>query len=146
VNGFVRYNPAVDDSAVRQPGISWMPWNVQVPFFSAVPDILANDIHKLDTQHTGALSKIGFAIFSLVGAIDLGVGLPMGIFELRVPAAEVLQWVMDFVRLRNQPGRTPADLTAESALSYVLNESYAALHEFEARTPDSRVQQPGAHA
>ena len=51
MNGFVRQG--ADDSAARQPGISWMPWNVHVPFFSAIPDILASDVPKLTSQHVG---------------------------------------------------------------------------------------------
>ena len=73
------------------------------------------------------------------------VHAPLMIFDLKFPVGEAIQRVIDFVRVRNQPGMTPATLTAESALSYLLNQSYTVLHEFEARTPDSRVQQPGAH-
>lgn len=143
VNGFVRYDPAVEGSVTRQPGVSWVPWNVQVPFFSAVPDILASDVPKLSSRSMGALSKIGLAVFSIVGLIE--VHIPLGIFDLKVPTGEVLQRVIDFVRGRNQPGMAPASLTAGSALSYVLNESYAALREFEARNPDSRVQHPSPY-
>ena len=143
VNGFVHCDPAVDGSVTRQPGVSWEPWNVQVPFFSAVPDILSSDVPELPSEDVGGISKIGLAVFSIADLIE--VDIPLGIFHLKVPAGEVLQRVIGFVRGRNQRGMVPASLTAESALSYVLNESYAALDEFEARTRDSRVQQPRSY-
>jgi hypothetical protein len=61
VNGFAHYDPAVDGSATRQPEVSWMPWNVHVPFFSAIPDILASDVPQLATKRPGSLSKMGVA-------------------------------------------------------------------------------------
>ena len=127
----------VNGFAASQPGKSWRPWNVQVPFFSAVPDTLASDVPTLAERREGPLSKIGLVVFSIAGLIE--VGIPLGVIDLKVPTGEVIQKVMAFVRERNQRGQTPVSLTAESALSYVLNESYAALHDFEERMPDSRV-------
>ena len=133
----------VDGLAARQRGIFWEPWNVEVPFFSAVPDTLASDVPRLPERRKRSLSKIGFAVLNIAGLIEVNVHL--GVFDLKVPAGEVIQKVTAFVRERNQPGQAPASLTAESALSYVLNESYAALDVFEKRMPDSRVQEPAAH-
>jgi hypothetical protein len=139
VNGFAYRSP--DGSMARRQGTPWMPWNVAVPFFSAIPDILTSDIPNLAKRRAGALSKIGIAVFSIAKLIEVGV--PLGVIDLRVPATDVIHQVMDFVHKGNS-GSVPAPLTAESALSYVLSKSYTALNIFEREWPDSRAQ-PGTH-
>ena len=37
----------------RQPGIAWSPWNVTMPFFAMLPDMIASDVHKLVYEHVG---------------------------------------------------------------------------------------------
>jgi hypothetical protein len=143
VNRFVHYDPTAESSATRQPEVPWLPWNVHVPFFSAVPDILASDVPWLATGRAESLSKIGLTVFDIAGLIEVRV--PLGVVELKVPVGEILQRVMAFARSMNQRGMAPASLTVKSALSHVLSESYAVLHEFEAGTPDSRVQPPGPY-
>ena len=128
VNGFVHCDPAVDGSVTSQRG-SWGPWNVQVPFFSAVPDILSPATSR--SYPSGARAGYPRSASRSLASLDLiEVGIPLGVFHLKVPTGEVIQKVMAFVRGRNQRGQIPVSLTAESALSYALNESYAALHEF----------------
>ena len=56
---------------------------------------------------------------------------------VKVLASYFLRQVIKSLPGRKRRSTAPYALTSESALSYVLNESYAALREFEAQMPDS---------
>jgi hypothetical protein len=135
--------PTTDSGLAGRPGVAWTPWNVEIPFLAAIPDILAADASRLDDRrvHPSALRKISLAVFSLVKGTRGGASAPFN--EGTIPAGQMIGRVKKAVGRRNQRGVPPAALTPDTALSYVVNESYAALKEFEEITPGSRVLSTG---
>ena len=126
----------------------WKPWNIQVPFFAALPDILAGDIPVLKGETGSPLSWVGIDILKTAGlfigkaAGSVEVGIPVGFFVVKIPADKALQWVVASVRRGNRRGKVPDPLTGDAALRYVVNRSFAALRRFEAQTRGSRVRIP----
>ena len=59
---------------------------------------------------------------------------------MKVPPGQLISQVKTFAGKQGQHGKRPAPLTPDSALGYVVNESYAALKRFEEDTPDSQVR------
>jgi hypothetical protein len=138
LNGFVRADPAVAGGMAKVPGRPWQSWNVQVPFFCAVPDILQHDAAKLAGRMRGNLAQITMDILKMVG-----INVTLGVVSVNV--TDVLARIWRYVHDMNQQGRVPTVLSDNAAISYVLNECYEHVAEFEQRFPDSQVW-PGANA
>ena len=140
VNGFVRSAEIADDSMAKVPGKPWQPWNVQMPFFCAVPDIIRHDVAKMAGRLGGNVAKITIAILSVVGIIS---GVTVYGVTVTVPVAEVSKRIQKYLQDRNERGKVPTTLGENEAISYVLNECYASVETFERKWPDSRIGQPG---
>jgi len=97
-----------------------------MPFFAMLPDMIANDVRKLVNEHAEEPPRSGLMIFCTVL-----------LAAVRVPAGYFLHQIIKSFPGRKRRSTAPYALTSESALSYVLNESYAALREFEAQMPDT---------
>ena len=80
VNGFVSPGEMAGGAMTRKPGIPWRPWNVQIPFFCAIPDIIRYDLATIGGRSVGtrgagkqgyaSIAKITLAVLSLVGIIS----------------------------------------------------------------------------
>jgi tetratricopeptide (TPR) repeat protein len=126
LNGFVRQDQAERGIISRQPGFAWSPWNVTMPFFAIMPDMIASDVRKLVNEHAEEPPRSGLMILCTVL-----------LASVKVPAGYFLHQIIKSFPSRKRRSTAPYALTSESALSYVLNESYAALREFEAQMPDT---------
>ncbi len=139
-NGFVRPSDQNDDVMVRVPDTPWRPWNVQIPFYCAVPDIIRHDVALLSEQKqiVPQLAKITLAVLSLVGAIS-----PPGAFglSLTIPVAEIIKRIKSFVHDRSTRRSPPQQLDDKTAISYVLNECYSNVDTFEQQWPGSHFDE-----
>ena len=140
VNGFVRYAETADDGMTKVPGKPWQPWNVQMPFFCAVPDIIRHDVAKMAGRLGGNVARITIAVLSVVGIIS---GVTVAGVTLNIPVADVTKRIQKYLQDRNERGKVPTTLGENEAISYVLNECYASVEAFERKWPDSRIGQPG---
>ncbi len=131
----------------RNPGVEWAPWNVEVPFFCAVPDIIGYDLDKMaaaakpDQANLGlSIARITLAVLAVSG-LTATVGLPG--FTLNFPVSEAAQ------RIKQHLGQyvrssVPARLNERTAIGYVASECYGLVSEFERQWPDSRLGTRGA--
>jgi hypothetical protein len=140
VNGFVRFAEMADGNIVKVASKPWQPWNVQMPFFCALPDIIQYDVARLARRFNGSIARITIAILSVVGIIS---GVTVYGVTLTVPAADVIRRIQKYLYDRNERGKVPQTLGENEAIGYVLNECYASVAEFEQKWPDSRIGQPG---
>jgi hypothetical protein len=138
VNGFVRFEDMADGSMAKVPGKPWQPWNVKIPFFCAVPDIIRYDVAKMAGRLSGNVARITIAILSIVGIIST---VTVHGVILTVPITDVIKRIQNYLQARNERGKVPTTLGENEAISYVLNECYASVDEFEQKWPDSRISQ-----
>jgi hypothetical protein len=147
MNGFVAPAPA-GGGMVRNQGVEWSPWNVEVPFFCAVPDIIRYDVDRLAAASAPAkasltrrVARITLAVFAISG-VTAKVAVP-GI-TLNIPVSEAVGRIRRRLDERYARGQAPADLDEGAAIGYVVNECYGSVDEFERRWPDSRLGARGA--
>jgi hypothetical protein len=143
LNGFVRADPGVPGVMAKVADRRWEPWNVQVPFYCAVPDILQHDVAKLAGRQQGNIARITRAVLDMVGIATVQLSM-VGLITVNIPVNEVLTRIWQYVHDTNQRGKVPEVLSDNAAISFVLNECYAQVAEFEKRFPDSRLQRPAA--
>jgi hypothetical protein len=136
VNGFVRFAEIADGSMAKVPGKPWQPWNVEMPFFCAVPDIIRNDVAKMAGRLGGNVARITIAVLGAVGIIS---GVTLYGVTVTVPVADVIKRIQKYLQDRNERGKVPATLGENEAIIYVLNECYASVDSFERKWPDSRI-------
>lgn len=146
VNGFVSPVDTAGGVMIRTPGVPWRPWNVQVPFFCAIPDIIRYDLGRIvgrsaDGRGAGkpgyaSIAKITLAVLSLVGIVSTFT--VYGI-TVTVPVNEIIKRIRMFVGVRHERGKVPSHLDDNKAIGYVLNECYSSVEEFEQQWPDSRL-------
>ena len=148
MNGFAA--PAgTGGGMMRNPGVEWSPWNVEVPFFCAVPDIIGYDVDKMAASagtpnranHAHNIATITLAVLAISG-MTATVGLPG--FTLNFPISETAQRIKRLLEDSYARSGVPASLDEGTAIGYVVNECYGSVEEFERRWPDSRLSTPGA--
>lgn len=145
VNGFVSPGKMADGAMTRTPGVPWRPWNIQVPFFCAIPDIIRYDLARIDGRSADArgagrqgyasVAKITLAVLSLVGMATFNV---YGV-TVTLPVNEIIKRIKKFLESRHERGKVPSRLDENEAIGYVLNECYSSVEEFEQQWPDSRL-------
>jgi hypothetical protein len=132
----------------RNPGAEWSPWNVQVPFYCAVPDIISHDIDRLTAAASrpgqGNLARgatrITLDVLSLPG-LSVTVGSPF--LGVNFPVGEAVQLIRKYLGERYERSSVPASLDEETAIGYVIHECYGSVEEFERRWPGSRLRNQG---
>lgn len=117
--GLESAGPTANDRTTVKRGAAWAPWNVEIPFLAAIPDILTADVPGLDARRAHAPTPITFPEMT--------------------PRGQMIGWIKKAASRRHQRAAPPARLTSDTARSYVVHECYAALKKFEEKTPDSRV-------
>ena len=60
VNGFA-VPAGAGGGMMRNPGVEWSPWNVEVPFFCAVPDIIRYDVDRMAAAAGTPVRRISLA-------------------------------------------------------------------------------------
>jgi hypothetical protein len=145
LNGFVRFAELGGSGMVKVPGVPWEPWNVEIPFFCAVPDILQNDVPKMDGRADGSLSRITIAALSLLNVMTTGVTAAMsfGLVNLTFQPSQFIDRLQAYLGAHHERGQVPQNLGEREAVGYVVNECYAAVKEFEQRMPGTRIGGPG---
>jgi hypothetical protein len=78
LNGFVRFAELGEGGMVKVPSVPWEPWNVELPFFCAVPDTIQQDAPKIDGRADGSLSRITITALSLLDVVTTGVTATAG--------------------------------------------------------------------
>ena len=132
LNGFARANPA-GGGMVKHPDEPWKPWNVEFPFFFALPDILTHDLETRAVQPQGKVAEI---TASVLNATELHFGLwPAA--EVRVPAGKLLVNLWQRVHEMNQQGREAAADSDDRALVFLLGQCSELLKKFDEQHPDS---------
>jgi hypothetical protein len=132
----------------RSPGVEWSPWNVQMPFFCAVPDIIRHDVDRVaaagapgHADLAGRLARITLAVLAVSG---LTVTLGVAGFTANFPVSEAAQRIRQHFEDRYARGSVPSSLDEGTAIGYVMNECYGSVGEFEHRWPDCRLDPHGA--
>jgi len=134
---------------MRNPGVEWSPWNVEVPFFCAVPDIIRYDVDRMaaaagtpsQANLARSIARITLAVLA-ISELTATVGIPG--FTLKFPIGEAVQRIRQYVEDRYARSSVPAALDEGTAIGYVVNECYGSVDEFERRWPDSRLSTRGA--
>jgi hypothetical protein len=148
VNGFAV--PArAGGGMTRNPGVKWLPWNVEVPFFCSVPDIIRYDIDRMaaaagapnPANLARSIARITMAVLAISG-LTASVGVAG--FNLNFPVTEAIQRIRKYVGDRYARSSPPASLDERAAIGYVVNECYGLVDEFERQWPDSRLITRGA--
>jgi hypothetical protein len=141
LNGFVRFAEPGEDGMIKTPGVPWEPWNVEIPFFCAVPDILQHDALKMDGRAYGSLSRITLTALSLLDVVTTGVTAAVGFGPLSFTfqPSHFIDRLRAYLNKHHERGRVPEDLGEREAVGYVVNECYAAATEFEQRMPGARI-------
>jgi hypothetical protein len=148
LKGFAVYDEAVDGHMAKT-GEPWEPWNVEIPFFCALPDILQVDVARLAERHDWNPARITSAIINTLEVVVQGAGVAVqstllgGLFTINAPIHDFVHRIFQRVREWTKEGQAAATLSPDTALSYLLSESDAATRTFEWRAPDSRLRQPG---
>jgi hypothetical protein len=143
VNGFAV--PAGADSGMRRnPGVEWSPWNVEVPFFCAVPDIIRYDVDRVAAAagapgHEGLARSIARITLAVLATSGLTATLGVAGFTVKFPVSEAVQRIRQHLGDRYARGSVPSSLDEGTAIGYVVNECYGSVDEFERRWPDSRL-------
>lgn len=143
VNGFVRPDASVSGGMTKVPGKPWEPWNVEVPFFCALPDILRHDVKSLSGKGVGTIAGMTATV---LGAVGINIKFNVGFVSVNVPVTDIMKRVREYARGSTGQGKARASLTENKAIAYVLNQCFAHVDEFDRRFPDSRLRQPGANA
>ncbi len=134
---------------MRNPGVEWSPWNVEVPFFCAVPDIIRYDVDRMaaaagtpgQANLARSIARITLAVLAISG-LRATAGVPG--FNLNFPISEAVQRIRQYLGDRYARSSVPAFLDEGTAIGYVVNECYGSVDEFERRWPDSRLSRRGA--
>jgi hypothetical protein len=134
----------------RNPGVEWSPWNVEGPFFCAVPDIIRHDLDMAQAEAVGSLghadtvrsfARITLAVLAASGvSFKLGVG---GLLTLDFPVSEAAQRIRQQLGHKYPQGSVPARLDEGTAIGYVANECYEWVEDFEGRHRDCRLGPQG---
>lgn len=143
-NGFVTPDPSDPDVMRKVPGKRWDPWNVRVPFFCVVPDIIHQDARAAASERGAPIARISRVIFRLVEELQVPL-MPMGPLvpvKIDLPVGRIVGMIGRYVHDRNRRGEAPAMLNEDTAISYVLNECFAQVQEFERDYPDCRTRWP----
>jgi hypothetical protein len=143
VNGFIRPDPTASGGMAKVPGKRWDPWNAEVPFFCALPDILRHDVKSMSGKGAGNVAGMTTAV---LGAVGINMKFNLGFVSVNVPVTDIMKRVREYARGSAAQGRAPAALTDGTAIGYMLNQCFAHVDEFDRRFPDSRARQPGANA
>jgi hypothetical protein len=130
LNGFARANPA-GGGMLKYPDEPWKPWNVELPFFCALPDILTHDLER----QQGTVAEI---TTSVLKATELHLGLAR-VAEVRIPAGRLLVELWQRVRDMNRQGRKAAAGSDKLALVFFVEQCRELLMEFDEQHPDSVV-------
>jgi hypothetical protein len=148
LNGFVRFAELGQEGITRVPGVPWEPWNVEIPFFCAVPDIIRNDVPKMNGWADGSLSRMTITVLSLIGVVSSGVtaGVGLGLVNLTFHPSQFIDRLRAYLGKHHERGRVPQFLGEREAVGYVVNECYAAVEEFEQRMPGARIGGQAARA
>jgi Double-GTPase 2 len=133
----------------RNPGVEWSPWNAEIPFFCAVPDIIRYDVDRMaaaagtpgQANLPRSIARITLAVLASSG-LTAKVGVPG--FTLDFPISEAVQRIRQHGEDRYARSRVPPSLDEGTAIGYVVNECYGSVDEFERRWPDSRLSTRGA--
>ena len=147
MNGFA-VSAGAGSGMMRKSGVEWCPWNVEVPFFCAVPDIIRYDIDKMaaaagtpsQASLARSIARITLAVLAVSG-LTVKVGVPG--FNVNCPIIEAVQRIRQYVGDRYARSSVPASLDEGTAIGYVVNECYGWVDEFERRWPDSRLSMRG---
>jgi hypothetical protein len=144
LNGFVRFAELGEGGMVKVPGMPWQPWNVEMPFLCAVPDILQHDVPKIDGRADGSLSRITITALSLLGVMTTGVTATagFGLVNVNFQPSQFIDRLRAYLGEHHERGQMPRDLGEREAVGYVVNECYAAVKEFEQRMPGTRIDGP----
>jgi hypothetical protein len=126
---------------VKMPGVPWEPWNVEIPFFCAVPDILQHDVPKMDGRADGSPSRITITALSLLDVVTTGVtaAVGFGLVNLTFQPSQFIDRLRAYLSAHHERGQVPQNLGEREAVGYVVNECYAAVKEFEQRMPGTRI-------
>jgi hypothetical protein len=134
-NGFAGADPA-GGGMVKYPGKPWQPWNVESPFFFALPDILTRDLGRTDGRLLGKVAALTARVLS---ATELHVGV-REIAEVTVPAGKLLVELWQRVHESSKQGRKAAADSDDRALVYFLGQCGGLLKKFDNDHPDSMVR------
>jgi hypothetical protein len=134
---------------MRNSGVEWSPWNVEVPFFCAVPDIIRYDVDRMaaavgtpsQANLARGIARITLAVLAISG-LTATLGVPG--FTVNFPISETAQRIRQYVESRYARSSVPATLDERTAIGYVVNECYGLVDEFERQWPDSRLSMHGA--
>jgi hypothetical protein len=146
INGFVQLEP--DGTMSRKPGVPWKPWNEEIPFFCAIPDIIRYDVGMITARaadppaqgkqgYGDTIAKITLAVLTVVGMTS---SLTVHGVVFTFPVNEAIKRIKKYVGEKHERGKVPEHLNETAAISYMLNECYAAAGEFEQHFPDSRIE------
>jgi hypothetical protein len=147
MNGFA-VSAGAGGGMMRKSGVEWCPWNVEVPFFCAVPDIIRYDVDRMaaaagtpsQASLARSIARITLAVLAVSG-LTVKVGVPG--FTVNCPIIEAVQRIRQYVEGRYARSSVPASLDEGTAIGYVVNECYGWVDEFERRWPDSRLSTRG---
>lgn len=143
-DGFLEALP--DGTLAKKPGAHWNPSNVDLPFYCALPDILAGDITLMrahaaqgsadrTTISRERLAQITLGAFALA---DIALKITSHGFMVTVPFSAIGARIRD--RLAAAP-RQPAEFGRTQALAHVLRTSYEHTDAFDS-DPRWRVHAP----
>ncbi|HEV2639080.1 MAG TPA: hypothetical protein VGX23_28305 [Actinocrinis sp.] len=135
--GFAAWD-AESSQMVKQPGGSWRPLNVDLPFYCAIPDILSGDV-ALMAAHGGGAGKATAVTVDRLAHMTVAVLALAGIawsvtaygMTLAVPIPALLDKIRKTVAQRTRQGKSPGS-DQDVALAKVLERCYAKTEEFDA--------------
>jgi len=141
LNGFVRFAELGECGMVKVPGVPWEPWNVEMPFLCAVPDIIQQDVPKMDGRADGSLSRITITALSLLDVVTTGVTVTagFGLANLTFQPSQFIDRLRAYLSKHHESGQMPRNLGEREAVGYVVNECYVAVKEFEQRMPGTKI-------
>jgi hypothetical protein len=148
MNGFAAPASA-GGGMTRNSGVEWCPWNVEIPFFCAVPDIIRYDVDRMaaaagtpgQANLARSVARITLAMLAISG-MTATLGLPG--FTVNFPISEAAQRIKQYVEAKYVRSSVPASLDEKTAVGYVVNECYGLVDEFERQWPDSQLSTRGA--
>jgi hypothetical protein len=134
---------------LRNPGVEWSPWNVEIPFFCAVPDIIRYDVDRMaaaagtpgQANLARSIARITLAVLAISG-LRATVGIPG--FTINFPISDAVQRIRRYIEDRYTRSSVPESLDEGTAIGYVVNECYGSVDEFERHFPDCRLTTRGA--
>jgi len=138
-NGFVEPKDPSNPKAMQKvQGKDWEPWQVTVPFYCIVPDIIEQDVIRATSRPGAPLAKITRIVVGLVYGLKVAVP-PVGPFKFGdLPVGKILVTIWQYMHDKKRQGKVAASLHEDSAISYVLSECKTQVKKFEGDYPDSR--------